>query len=438
VSTRHPEACATKALLLALLLACPAFAQFQFFLVEGAAERAAPSLYDLGSLYTGESASARFRLRNISAAPAAVTALTAAGAGFTLTAPALPVTLAPQSALDFTVAFRAADIGSYSAALRSDGVSILLTATVLPRLTLSGSFDFGSVVRTTTAQQRFTLANQTPQTLIVPAIGVVGSDFSLAGIPPSGQAFQPQQTGGFTVVFAPRATGPSQGTLTVGDRSYPLTGVGMEPPLPKPLLTVDLPQVASAQQGLAIIRFDTVVRTSGAGSLTLDFRGPADPTLAFASGGRTAAFTIAAGDAQVAVPFQTGTTAGTLTFTAQIGSSTDQLIIAIPAAPPAIVTAQGARSASSVDVTLTGFDNTRTAGALTFNFYDASGSVLPPGAIPADATAEFAKYFPASAAGGTFQLRATFPVTGDTSRITAFDVTLTNSSGNTKSARVAF
>jgi hypothetical protein len=419
-------------------MACPAFGQLQLYLVEGNSERVAPALYDFGMLYPGESAATRFRLRNVSAAPAIVTALTVAGAGFTLTAPGLPVTLDPQGALDLTAGFRAADTGSYSAALRADGVSVLLTATVLPRLTMSGNFDFGSIVRGTSTQQRFTLTNLTPQTLIVPLISVQGPDFALAGIPPSGQAYQPQQTGEFTVVFTPRATGLSQGTLTFGDRAFALTGAGTDPPLPKPFLAIDLPQVASARQGLAVILFDTAVRTSGTGSLTLDFLGAADPTVTLASGSRTAIFSVAPGDTRVAIPFQTGTTAGTLAFTAQIGPETDQLKVTIPAAPAGITTVQGTHSGSSVEVTVTGFDNTRTLGAVSFTFYDAGGNILPPGVIRTDATAEFAKYFPVSTVGGTFLLRATFPVTGDTSRIASFDVALTNSSGNTKSARAAF
>src|ERR1019366_5737317 len=67
-------ACATSypiwaCVLLALLPAPAAHAQFDLFLVEGNTERAAPAVYDFGSLYADESASAHFRLRNTSNAP---------------------------------------------------------------------------------------------------------------------------------------------------------------------------------------------------------------------------------------------------------------------------------------------------------------------------------------------------------------------------------
>jgi hypothetical protein len=328
--------------LLLLWLALPAWAQFQLYVVAGGSETAAPSLYDFGAIYPGETANVHFRLRNTSAAPASVTMLAVAGSGFNLTTPGLPVSLAPQAALDFTIGFQATGTGSYSAALRTDGISILLAAIVLPRLTLAGSFDFGTVVRDSSATQRFTITNGTAQILIVPAIAVQGADFSLVGVPPSGQAYSPQQSGEFAVVFSPHAATQSQGTLVFGDRKYPLTGAGTDPPLPKPFLTVDLQQVASAQQGTVIIRFDTPVKTAASGSLALDFRGPADPTVVFASGGRAATFAVSPGDTQARIPFQTGTTAGTLTFTAQLGSSSDQLSVPIPAAPPASPPCKGA------------------------------------------------------------------------------------------------
>ncbi|HMC61246.1 MAG TPA: hypothetical protein VKJ01_18805, partial [Candidatus Solibacter sp.] len=123
------------ALLLAALAVPAAYGQFDLFVVDGNGEHPVPATYDLGSLFAGDSVSAHFRLRNTSNAPATVTVLQVAGFGFTLNAPPPPLALAPQAAVDFTVAFSAADTGAYSAALRSDGISVLLTITVLQRLT---------------------------------------------------------------------------------------------------------------------------------------------------------------------------------------------------------------------------------------------------------------------------------------------------------------
>ena len=441
--------CPTGAwLLLALVLAPAAHAQFELFLVEGSTERAAPPVYDFGSLYADETASAHFRLRNTSSAPATLNVLAVAGVGFTLTSPALPVGLASQGAIDLSVVFRATDTGAYSAALRSEGIAILLTATVAPRLTyrvdpgsgtaFPGTLDFGSVVRGSGVQRRITIQNETPLVLTIPAISVQGAAFALLGAPPSGQALGPRQGGEFTIVFTPRTTGALQGSLTLGDRSYPLLGTGIDPPLPKPTVSLDLKQAASAQQGALIVRFDAPAQTSGTGTATLDFRGPTDAAIAFASGGRSVTYPIAPGDLQAVLPFQTGTTAGVLTFTAQIGGSIDQQSVTIAAVPPGISATQAVRFASALEIRITGFDNTRSLGALSFTFYDAAGNPIAPGAIRSDAAADFAQYFAASGLGGVFLLRAVFPVTGDAALVASCEATLANSAGSAKTQRTSF
>jgi hypothetical protein len=89
-------------------------------------------------------------------------------------------------------------------------------------------------------------------------------------------------------------------------------------------------------------------------------------------------------------------------------------------------------------VQVTGFDNTHTAGLLTFTFFDTSGSAIAPGAVHSDATASFATYFQNSGLGGVFLLTAVFPVTGNPSQIGAFQVQIANSVGTAQTARTTF
>jgi hypothetical protein len=76
-----------------------------------------------------------------------------------------------------------------------------------------------------------------------------------------------------------------------------------------------------------------------------------------------------------------------------------------------------------------GFDNTYSAGGMTFTFLDITGQALPPGAIRADFTGDFRAFFTKTQAGSAFQVRISFPVTGDTSGIGSVDVQLANSAG---------
>ena len=441
-------------LLLAVLAAPAAYAQFELYVVDGNVEHPVSAFYNFGSIYTGESAAARFRLRDTSSAPATVTQLDVAGAGFSLAGPPLPVALASQAAADFMVTFSAQDAGAYSAALRSDGISVLLTVTVQPRLTYlvqsgnsllplgPGGVDFGGVLRDTTVVRHIVIQNQTSLFLTVPAISIPAGDFSVAGTPPSGTALQPDQTSGFDIQFTPSAAGALRGTLVLGDRTYPLTGAGQDLPLPKPALAIDLKQAASLQQGRVTVHFDSPAESAGTGVVSLVFQataqGASDPAIVFASGGTTAAFAVSPGDTQASIPFQTGTTAGTLTFTAQLGGATDRQSVTISPAAAGITAVQGLRSSGSIEVRVTGFDNTRSLGPLAFTFYDPAGNPIAPGAIRTDSSKDFATFFQASDAGGVFLLRAVFPVTGNATGIASFDVALTNAAGTAKTSLTLF
>ena len=89
--------------------------------------------------------------------------------------------------------------------------------------------------------------------------------------------------------------------------------------------------------------------------------------------------------------FQTGTTSGRIRFTLS-GISTDgdpTTLLTIPAAAISLDTATATRRTGNLDIQLIGFDNTYSAGAMTFTFFDTSGQTLPPGAIHADFTQDF-------------------------------------------------
>jgi hypothetical protein len=342
-------------ILLGAALSSAARADFQLLVLENGVAQTPPPLYDLGAVAPGDVATARFRLRNQSDAPASLTYLEVRGTGFAPRNPvALPVTLAGQAAVDFTVTFSAPDAGGYSAALVSEGIWVVLAATVKPGI-----------------------------------------------------------------------------------------------PFPAPRLAVHLPRAQSTQQGSAVVMFDAPAPRGGSGTLTLDFQsavpGTTDAAIAFASGGRGAEFTFARGDSQAqfgnaaaAALFQTGTTAGRLTLAAQIGGTSDEAAIAIPAEPIGITAVQATRSGTSLDVRVTGFDNTRTAGPLAFTFFDRLGNAIAPGTMQTDVSTNFQQFYESSDQGGAFLLRAVFPVTGDTSLITEFEVTLNNSTGVAANSRAQF
>jgi hypothetical protein len=458
--------CLMKGLLLCALLAVgarPARGQFQLYAVNGSIVQPVVHTYDFGSVAPGTPASAALEITNISNQAATLDLLTVTGSGFSVAsanAPVLPVSLGPQQSVDFTVLFQASGPGIYSATLNSVGIAVTLTATIPVELTYewvtgngtqllsAGPVSFGSVPVGQSPTVEVLLLNQTSVALPVPAVSVAGAGFSLATQPAAGATVQPSASTALEIQFSPTAAGGWTGTLTIGGQKFTLSGIGVIPPLPTPSIAITLAEPDSAQQGTIAVNLSAPAQTAATGTVTLMFvpqasiAGAADPGIAFATGGQSAAFNVFIGQKQGvfgsadSIPFQTGTTAGALTVTVELGSNTVEQSINILPAVVGVTAAQGVRSASSVEVDVTGFDNTRTAGALSFTFFDATGN--PIGApIQANGGGDFAAYFQNSA-GGTFELKAVFPVAGDTSQIASFQAMVTNSAGNSTTARTNF
>jgi hypothetical protein len=80
-------------------------------------------------------------------------------------------------------------------------------------------------------------------------------------------------------------------------------------------------------------------------------------------------------------------------------------------------------------ITVTGYDNTYSAGNLNFTFYNTTGTAYP--AISYNAASLFQSNFfsTSNTTGGAFVLQATFPVTGDITQIGSVAVSITNSVG---------
>jgi hypothetical protein len=243
------------------------------------------------------------------------------------------------------------------------------------------------------------------------------------------------------------------GSLTIDGRIFPFTAIGTDPPLPQPSIEVDGVS-ASGQTPKLSVQFATVPETDVNGTLKMEFKplvtaGSADdPAIRFlTSNGRNlpvqvrrgqakAFFGTAANAAQDAV-FQTGSTAGTITWTLEIGAFKETRTMQLQPAPANISEALALRRVQDLDISLTGFDNTKSMDQLSFTFYDTSGRAVAPGAIKVDVKQDFSRFFSASTTGGVFTMRASFPVSGGAaSLIGSVDVELINSAGTARTQRL--
>src|SRR5581483_7666328 len=175
---------------------------------------------------------------------------------------------------------------------------------------------------------------------------------------------------------------------------------------------------ASRQQPTITVQLASPAQSAGSGTLTMSFApstpgAPDDPAIQFLdTGSRSENVQIANGATAGqcgpggACAFQTGTTAGTITFTLSLGGQISQATVVVTPAPVSFDTPSARVVGNGIEVTLPGFDNTHATTALSFTFFDTNGKEIPSGVVAVDVTTKFQQFFAQSAAqsGGLFQL----------------------------------
>ena len=254
----------------------------------------------------------------------------------------------------------------------------------------------------------------------------------------------------FRIAFQPFIAGVEKGELEIDGRVFPLRGVGLPIPPPRPSIVVNPGVLNSGEQGSLAIRLESPSRVAAEGEVRMEFRSsvpgaPADPAMGFLPGlSRVASFRIAAGDAEVsfsgrgALPFQTGTTAGVIVFAVRLGEHSGELSLPVAPEPVRISLARAVRSGSQLEIHLAGYDNMHDTSLLAFTFFDRAGNAEPPGTQRIDAAASFRRSFESAGAGGAFLLRAVFPTTGKAADIAEAEMEIVNSAGSTRPERLRF
>ena len=449
-------------------------AQFQLYMVNGPVQTLVGAQYDMGTLQPGASKDVLFQLKNSGPAAADLTILSAAGVGFSIPAPpALPKTVPAGGGVEFTVHFAPTGSGFFSAILTADGISVILVGTEAAgtargtvylaqadgsRLPLNpgDTVDFGSIPRQATVERDFLVVNETTAPITILNVALAGSYFALADSGVLPVTLAPAALVTIRVLFEPQFAGTRTATVRIEHQDYFLKGAAIDE-FPQPGITLDIASARSGQQGRLSVYLPSPSPVSGEGTVTLAFV-PAvsgvldDPGVTFlnpsnANNTRSVTFTVTAGDSvgrfggaalEPDTDFQTGTTAGDLVFTAQLPNGTDQKRLTIPRAAIGVDTIAATRVAAGLNVSINGFDNTRTASQFIFTFYDHAGTAIPPGAINVDLTTNFTAYFAKAQVGGVFGLHAVFPVTGDSTQIDAVSVSLANTAGKTNAGKIKF
>ena len=439
-----------------------------------------PDGINFQSVSTSASATATISLVNASALAITTTVsiLNAqyVSSAFVTNAPAGSITIPANNAanpIQFTVTFSPGQVGLTTAALIIGSNTYPLVGTGAAVATIDAlqisyvdqtgvrtlpqaatPISFGQPTTGSSTVLTFTVTNPTTSfnAISLPGLSVSGSGFAATGVPAMPASIAPGQSIVFQVSFAPAQSGTFTGTLAIGSRQFSLTGLGAKLNLPNVTISFDTQSFSSQQQAHVSVQLDSASTITAIGTLTMQFT-PAvssvadDPAINFlATSGRNLQVTINPGatsatyNGQGSFTFQTGTTAGTITFSLQfpdLPSITKQITIS-PAAVQ-IKSSSAGRSSPNLVITLSGYDNTYTAGQMVFNFYDNSGNLITPNGINVDATTNFHSFFfTNNAAGGSFALNATFPVTGDVTKIGSVSVTMNNAAGSSNALKINF
>jgi hypothetical protein len=394
---------------------------------------------------------------------------------FVLDTSQVPAVLAAGTSANFTITFEPGQVGldtsnllvgSNTYPLQGEGVVIAdidaleisyTDATGVKSLPQAATpISFGQTVAGTAASNVLTFTVTLPSTsynsVTVSAITVTGAGFTLS--PVTGAAtfpasVAPGQSLGFTITFTPSNSGNYTGTLSIGDRVFTLSGSSINSPLPSFSVAVNPSPLNSQQQATARVQFASAPSLNLTGTITMSFAPSVanvtdDPAIMFlATSGRTLPLTVTSGSAlatyngQSALSFQTGTTAGTITFAVTLpNTAVYTTSFTITPALVQITSASAVQSDPNLVVTIAGYDNTYSAGQLTFTFYDTSGKQIG-STIAFDATSDFQQlFFNNNTGGGAFSLQATFPVTGgNITQIGSVTVTINNSMGQSSTTQ---
>lgn len=444
------------ALALAFLLPSALNAQLQILALTPEGPQPMERSYDLGRTAVGDPLRLDVRLHNQGTAAVTVQSVRIAGAGFALIgAPSSSLVLPAGQMTEFQVRFLPTGSGSYSANLTVNERAIILRASgmgapsvsyetdgVRRQVSAGQTIDCGRTERNLSVRRPLLFANATTETLPLPRPVVAGTGFALesATLP---EQLEPGQTVRATLVFTPTKAGTHQGTLTLDNRTFILSGVGTDPTPPRPRLEVSQANPSSAQQVRVKVLLAEAAKSDGTGRLRVEFRPTrqnlADESIQFlANSSRTVDFTVKTGATQASfgtaadVALQTGTSAGVFSLTVEYGGYTESSVFTVGATSPVVDEVRALRSANGVDISLSGYDNTASATQLAFTFLDRQGAAINAQPILADVALPFRAHFDASRLGGTFVVRAAFPITGDLSLLGGVEVTITNPQGSTK------
>lgn len=291
-----------------------------------------PTILRFGEVVLGQSESLPVTVTNASTTSVGISTISASATGYSVSYPALPVTLAPGQSFALTVTFQPTVPGSDSGSIAFNGSALLAvrgsgtsTKSLVPN---PPSLAFGNVQTGNTAKLFVTLTNAKNGAITVNNDAIKGAGFAIEGLSlpltlASGQSFT------FTISFSPQSTGLASGSfqgLNVNNYtnvSIPLTGTGTA----SGQLSVSPASVSFGNVNVGATASQSGSLTAAGASVTVTSAGSSSSE--FSLSGMSLPMTIAAGQSMpysvVFTPQSSGTASATLSFATNTATVSESL-----------------------------------------------------------------------------------------------------------------
>jgi len=414
----------------------------------------------------GQSATITMSITNNGDAAGSITP-TVVGSNFALTnVIQQQLTLNPGAFTTFNVVFTPTNIGALTAQLLlSNSITINLAGTgqganltfvetigsTQTPVANGGTILFPNTVVGSTAAATLTITNTGNVATSVTSVGIPASAFSITGALALPLNLPPGGTATIGLLFSPNAVGALPSTLVIDSKTFNLQGVGSAPTsLPAISFTGVGNTAAPLQQPSVGLQMAAPYAQDLTGTLTLTFTPNSfadDPTIQFASGGRTVNFKIPANTTSAVfgqasqVQFSSGTVAGTITLTPSFSiggvdvtpkpAPAETVLIASSA--PVLRSLQiGTQTATSFELLITGYSTARSVSGLQLTFTPSAGSTLSATSIPVNSDSAFSAWYQTTASqtvGSQFTASLTISLGGNATAVQSVSVSASNALG---------
>ena len=291
-----------------------------------------PNILRFGEVVVGQSESLPVTVTNASTTSYGISAISTSAIGFSLSYPALPLTLAPGESFVVTVTFQPTSSASSSGSIAFNGNALLplrgsgmAIKSLIPN---PPSVYFGNVQTGNTSKVLVTLTNAKNGTVTVNGDLMKGAGFAVTGLSLP-LTLTPGQSYTFTVSFSPSSTGLVNGSFQ-GLNLYnytnvliPLSGAGTAPgqlsvsPASVSFGNVNVGTTVSRTASLTAAGSSVTVTSAGSSSSEFSLSGISLPTTIAA--GQSLPYTV------LFKPQSSGTASATLSFSTNTSTVSESL-----------------------------------------------------------------------------------------------------------------